>query len=83
MSLHASLEVGGYPIGEGVYITCVTPQDQIPPDGGECDYRVEVYFDNLPVRQFRIRHRYGDGELSLLTKALVENARREQLKHVH
>ena len=70
MALHAELSINGYTLGEGVFVTRLTPPD--PNYDTVCTYRVEVYRHRLPVHTFNLEHRFGDGAMVLMAKAFEQ-----------
>lgn len=79
MALHAALMINGADLGEGIVITRLNPVD--PGVDTTCTYRVEVYRHRLPTAWFNIEHRYGDGAMLLMARALDRWAERYEREH--
>ena len=76
MVLHATLCVNGHSIGQAIEIVRKEPKDVQTPDLDTiCTYRVAVHdiqqYDPVLAR-FEIEHRYGDGSLVLMARAMRE-----------
>lgn len=75
MALHMALTINGQSTGEGVIVTRLRPPGALLEPDDVCTYRVEVYRNSLPISQFEVEHRYGDGAMALMAKALHSHTR--------